>query len=186
MITKNVLHETEEKMKKTIDSMIREFGVVRTGRASPSLVEGLHIEYYGTSTPLKQLATISTPDARLLVIQPWDISILSEIEKAILKSDLSVTPTNDGKLIRISIPQLSKERREELARQVKKMTEESRISIRTIRRDSNEHVKKLQKDSKITEDDSFKTQEDIQKLTDRYIEKIENVLKDKEKEIMEF
>ncbi|MBM3252882.1 MAG: ribosome recycling factor [Candidatus Omnitrophica bacterium] len=186
MITKNVLYETEEKMKKTIEATIREFGAVRTGRASPSLVEGIHVEYYGTPTPLKQLATISTPDARLLVIQPWDISILSEVEKAILKSELGITPMNDGKLIRISIPQLSKERREELVKLVRKMAEDSRISIRTIRRDANEHVKKLQKDSKITEDDSFKTQEDIQKLTDRYVEKIEQILKDKEKEIMEF
>ncbi len=186
MLTKNILHETEDKMKKTIEAAMREFGSIRTGRASPSLVEGIHVEYYGTPTPLKQLATISAPDARLIVIQPWDISILAEVEKAISKSDLGITPNNDGKLIRISIPQLSKERREELAKLVKKMAEDSRISLRTIRRDANEHVKKLKNDGKITEDDSFKTQEEIQKLTDRHIEKIEQILKDKEKEIMEF
>ncbi|MFH0838926.1 MAG: ribosome recycling factor [Candidatus Omnitrophota bacterium] len=184
-MTKAVLHETEEKMKKTIESTVREFGTVRTGRASPTLVEGIHVEYYNTPTPLKQLATISTPDARLIAIQPWDMSILGDIEKAILKSDLGVTPVNDGKLIRISLPQLSKERREELVKLVKKMSEDGRVSIRTIRRDMNEHIKKLQKDSKITEDDSFEAQESIQKLTDKYIEKIDQILKDKEKEILE-
>jgi len=186
MVIQKALHDTEEKMKKTIEATKREFGAIRTGRASSSLVEGVHVDYYGTQTPIKQLATISIPDARLIIIQPWDVSVVAEVEKAILKSGIGITPMNDGKLIRISIPQLSKERREELVKLTKKMAEEGRISIRTIRRDANEHVKKMQKNSEITEDDSFQTQDKIQKLTDQYIEKIEEILKEKDKEIMEF
>ena len=183
MKVKEILHDTEEKMKRAVEAMMREFLEVRTGRASPSLVEGIRVEYYGTPTPLKQLATISTPDARLIVIQPWDISILAEVEKAILRSDLGITPTNDGKLIRISIPQLSKERREELAKLVKKMAEDGRISIRTIRRDAVEAARNLEKGSVITEDDRFRAQDEIQKLTDKYIKEIDNLLVAKEKEI---
>jgi ribosome recycling factor len=186
MSVKDILHDTGEKMRRTQEAVMREFSEVRTGRASPSLVEGIRVEYYGTSTPLKQLATISTPDARLIVIQPWDISILAEVEKAILRSSLGITPTNDGKLIRISIPQLSKERREELAKLVKKMAEDGRISIRTIRRDAVEAARNLEKDKTITEDDRFRAQDEIQKLTDRYIERIDQILKDKEEELMKF
>ncbi len=186
MKVKEILHDTEEKMKRAVEAMMREFLEVRTGRASPSLVEGIRVDYFGTPTPLKQLATISTPDARLIVIQPWDISILAEVEKAILRSDLGITPTNDGKLIRISIPQLSKERREELAKLVKKMAEDGRISIRTIRRDAVEAARNLEKGSVITEDDRFRAQDEIQKLTDKYIERIDQILKDKEEELMKF
>jgi ribosome recycling factor len=186
MKVKEILHDTDEKMKRAVEAMMREFLEVRTGRASPSLVEGIRVDYFGTFTPLKQLATISTPDARLIVIQPWDISILAEVEKAILRSDLGITPTNDGKLIRISIPQLSKERREELAKLVKKMAEDGRISIRTIRRDAVEAARNLEKDKVITEDDRFRAQDEIQKLTDRYIERIDQILKDKEEELMKF
>lgn len=186
MAAKDIIYETEEKMKKAIDSVTREFSEVRTGRANPALVEGLHIDYYGAPTMLKQIASISIPDARLIVIQPWDISAIAEIEKTILKSNLGITPSTDGKVIRLSIPQLSKERREELAKLVKKMAEDGRISLRTIRREANETVKKLEDDKAIPEDERFKTQDAIQKITDKYIAKIEEILKEKEKELIEF
>lgn len=186
MNVKEVTRETEEKMKKAIAAVEREFSEIRTGRASPHLVEGLRVDYYGTPTLLKQLASISVPDARLIVIQSWDPSAIPEIEKAILKSNLGITPANDGKVIRLSIPSLSKERREELAKVVKNMSEEGRVSIRTIRRDANEQIKKLEADKKIPEDAKFAGLEDIQKLTDKYIKKVEEVLENKEKELTEF
>lgn len=186
MLAKEILKDTEDKMKHALDSMMREFSEVRTGRANPHLVEGIKVDYYGTPTLLKQIASISVPDARLIIIQPWDITAIAEIEKAILKSNLGLNPTNDGKIVRLSVPQLSKERREELAKLVKDISEKSRISLRTIRRDANELAKKMEQEKKITEDDKFKTQEDIQKLTDKYIEKVDSVLKDKEKELAEF
>ena len=186
MTIKEIAYNTEEKMKKAIESCNREFSEIRTGRASPSLVEGLHIDYYGTLTLLKQIASISIPDARLIVIQPWDPSAITEIEKAILKSNLGITPSNDGKVVRLGIPQLSKERREELAKVVKKMAEDGRVSLRTIRRDSNEAIKKLQDDKVISEDDRFKAQDQIQKITDKYIEKIDQIFKEKERELTEF
>jgi len=184
--TKEILHNTEEKMKKAIESVSREFSEIRTGRASPSLVEGLHIDYYGTLTLLKQLASISTPDAHLIVIQPWDITAIPEIEKAIMKSNLGVTPSNDGKLIRLAVPPLSKERRQELAKVVHKMAEEGRVSLRTIRRDAKESLEKLEKDKVIPEDDKFRGIDELQKLVDKYIAKIDELLKNKEKEILEF
>lgn len=180
-----IIKETEDKMKKAVEVVNRELSTVRTGRASPGLVEHIKIDYYGTHTPLKQLASISTPDAKLIVIQPWDPSSMPEIEKALLKSELGISPVNDGKLIRLAIPQLTQERREELAKLVKKMTEEGRVSIRSVRRDANEHIKKIEKDKNITEDESFKGIGDVQKLTDKYIAKIEEVLKTKEKELAE-
>jgi len=186
MTAKEVLHSTDEKMKKALESVTREFSEIRTGRASPSLVEGMHIDYYGTPTLLKQLASISAPDAHLLVIQPWDISAIAEIEKAIMKSNLGITPSNDGKLIRLSVPQPSKERRQELAKVVHKMSEEGRVSLRTIRRDAKEQVEKLEKDKAISEDDKFRTIEELQKIVDKYIAKVDEVLKAKEKEILEF
>lgn len=186
MTTKEILHNTEEKMKKALESMSREFSEIRTGRASPTLVEGLHIDYYGTPTLLKQLASISAPDAHLIVIQPWDITAIPEIEKAILKSNLGITPSNDGKLIRLSVPPLSKERRQELAKVVHKMAEEGRVSLRTIRRDSKESLEKLEKDKVIPEDDKFRGIDELQKLVDKYIAKIDELLKSKEKEILEF
>jgi ribosome recycling factor len=184
MTTKEILHSVEEKMKKTIDAVAREFSEVRTGRAHPGLVEGLHIDYYGTPTLLKQLASISVPDAHLITIQPWDISIIPEVEKAILKSSLGVNPSNDGKLIRLAIPPLSQERREDLAKVVHKMTEEGRVSLRTIRRDAKESLEKLEKDKAISEDDKFRGIDELQKLIDKYTAKVDELLKVKEKEII--
>jgi ribosome recycling factor len=172
-------------MKKVVTATKREFAAVRTGRASVSLVEGIHIDYYGAPTPLKQLANISTPDVKLILIQPWDPSSIGEIEKAIQKSNLGVMPSNDGKVVRISIPPLSEERRQELIKITKKMAEDGRVSLRTVRRDANEHLKKLEKDKLATEDESFKTQEEIQKLTDKYIKEIDQILAEKDKELME-
>ena len=186
MTIKEILHNTEEKMKKAFESMNREFHEVRTGRASPSLVEGLHIDYYGTPTMLKQLAAISAPDAHLIVIQPWDPTVIVEIEKAIMKSNLGITPSNDGKLIRLAVPQLSKERRQELAKLIHKMSEDGRVSMRTIRRDSKETVEKLEKDKIISEDEKFRGIDELQKVVDRYIAKIDELLKSKEKEVLEF
>jgi ribosome recycling factor len=186
MATKEILHNTEEKMKKALESMSREFSEIRTGRASPTLVEGLHINYYETPTLLKQLASISAPDAHLIVIQPWDLTAIPEIEKAILKSNLGINPSNDGKLIKLSIPPLSKERRQELAKVVHKMAEEGRVSLRTIRRDAKEALEKLEKDKLIPEDDKFRGIDELQKLVDKYIAKIDELLKSKEKEILEF
>jgi len=186
MTTKELLHNTEEKLKKALESLSREFSEIRTGRASPHLVEGLHIDYYGTPTLLKQLASISAQDAHLLVIQPWDVSAIAEIEKSILKSNLGITPSNDGKILRLSFPQLSKDRRQELAKQVHQMSEDGRISLRTIRRDAKEAVEKLEKDKTISEDDKFRGIDELQKLVDKYIAKVDELLKVKEKEVLEF
>ena len=186
MTIKDILHNTEEKMKKAFESMNREFHEVRTGRASPSLVEGMHIDYYGTPTMLKQLAAISAPDAHLIVIQPWDPTVIVEIEKAIMKSNLGINPSNDGKVIRLAVPQLSKERRLELAKQIHKMSEDGRVSMRTIRRDAKETVEKLEKDKIVSEDEKFRGIDELQKVVDRYIAKIDELLKSKEKEVLEF
>jgi ribosome recycling factor len=186
MTVKEAIHKLEEDMKKTIDACLREFNTVRTGRASPGLVEGIHVDYYGTPTVLKQLASISIPDARLIVIQPWDPSSMPDIEKAIFSSNLGISPVNDGKVIRLSIPALSEERRDELTKVIKKKSEDIKVSLRTIRRDANDAIKKMQDDKVISEDERFKTQEQIQKITDKYIAKIEELLVEKEKEIKEF
>ncbi|MDO8488573.1 MAG: ribosome recycling factor [Candidatus Omnitrophota bacterium] len=186
MSIKETLFNTDEKMKKAFESMNRQFHEVRTGRASPSLVEGLHIDYYGTPTMLKQLAAISAPDAHLIVIQPWDITAIAEIEKAILKSNLGVSPSNDGKVIRITVPQLSKERRLEMAKLVHKMSEDGRVSMRTIRRDAKEAVEKMEKDKLVSEDEKFRGVDELQKIVDKYIVRIDELLKNKEKEILEF
>ena len=186
MNAKEILHNTEEKMKKAIEAVRREFSEIRTGRASPSLVEGLYIDYYGTSTLLKQLASISVPDAHMIVIQPWDVTAIGDIEKAIMRSNLGITPSNDGKLIRLLIPPLSKERRQELAKIVNKMAEEGRVSLRTIRREAKESLEKLEKAKTITEDDKFRGIDELQKIIDRYITHIDEILKNKEKEILEF
>jgi ribosome recycling factor len=186
MTTKEVLHNTEDKLKKAIESVSREFSEIRTGRASPALVEGLHIDYYGTATLLKGLASITASDAHMIVIQPWDISVIPEIEKAIMKSNLGITPSNDGKLVRLTFPPLSKERREELVKVVHKMAEEGRVSLRTIRRDAKEALEKLEKDKVISEDDKFRAIDELQKFVDKYIVKIDEILKNKEKEITEF
>jgi len=183
MTVKEILHDTETKMKKTVEATQREFATIRTGRASGALLDNVRVDYYGAPTPLKQLAAVSTPDARLIVIQPWDKSAMADIEKAILKSDIGITPNNDGKVIRLTIPPLTQERRQELDKVLKKTAEDGHVSIRTARHAAVEHVRKAEKDKAITEDEKFKTQDDIQKLTDKYIKEIDNLLAAKEKEI---
>ena len=183
MLAKEVIRETDGKMKKTIDSLLREFSEVRTGRASPELVENLHIDYYGASTPLKQIAAVSSPDPRLVVIQPWDANAIIDIERAVLNSKLGVSPANDGKMIRLSFPPLSQERRTEMVKVVKEMAEKGRVSLRTIRRDANEKIKKMESEKTATEDDSFRAQEEIQKMTDRYIKEIDQVFDRKSHEL---
>lgn len=182
---KDILQQAEEKMHKTVEVTHREFSTVRTSRASPALMDSIKVNYYGSLMPLKQIATISIPDPKMIVIQPWDQSALAEIEKEIMKSNLGITPLNDGKVIRLSMPALSKERREELTKVVKKMAEDSRVAIRTVRHEANEHIKNVEKGKTISEDESFKSQEQAQKLTDKYIKQIDDILKDKEKEILE-
>jgi len=185
MTTREILHGAEEKMRKALESVTRQFHEVRTGRASPSMVEGLHVEYYGTPTMLKQLGSISAPDAHLIVIQPWDITAIVEIEKAILKSNLGINPSNDGKVIRLSVPTLSKDRRQELAKSLHGMAEEGRVSLRTIRRESKEQVERLEKDKIVSEDDKFRGIDELQKIVDKYIAKVDEILKAKEKEVLE-
>ncbi|OGW93843.1 MAG: ribosome recycling factor, partial [Omnitrophica bacterium RIFCSPLOWO2_02_FULL_45_16] len=173
MNAKDIIKDTEAKMRKTVEATQREFSVVRTGRASTSLVDSLRVDYYGAPTPLRQIASITTPDARLVMVQPWDKNALADIEKAILKSEIGITPTNDGKAIRLSIPPLTDERRGELDKILKKIAEDGRVSLRTCRHSAVEHIRKLEKDKAITEDDRFKSQEEIQKLTDKYIKEID-------------
>ena len=173
------------RMDKTIESLLEEFKKIRSGRANAGLVEGLVVDYYGSKTPLKQLASISVPEPRLIVIQPWDKGTLSEIEKAFHTSDLGLNPNNDGKVIRISIPALTEERRKELVKVAKGKAEDARVAIRNIRRDGNEEVKTAEKEGHVSEDDSKKTLDKIQKITDEYIEKINKLLDAKDAEIME-
>lgn len=182
----DTLQETRERMGKTISDLETELKRVRTGRASLSLLDGIRVDYYGTQTPLNQMASLSVPESRLIVIQPWDVSAIKEIEKSILKSDLGLTPSSDGKLIRISIPPLTEERRKELVKVVSKMCEEHKIAARNIRRDANELLKGFKKDGDIAEDDAFKAQDQVQKITDEYIDQIDEIYKNKEKEILEF
>ncbi len=182
---KEILKAVEEKMEKAISVSSHEMAMVRTGRASPALVENIKVDSYGTLTPLNQLASISVPEPRLIVIQPWDKSIISSIEKVILKSDLELSPVVSGNIIRIPFPPLSEERRKELVKVVHKMAEECRVSIRGLRRDAREELKSLEKDGKVSEDDSRRAQEEMQKTTDRYIEEVDKILAAKEKEILE-
>ncbi len=178
--------ETRDRMGKSIEALENELKRIRTGRASTSLLDGIKLDYYGTPTPLNQTATVAVPESRLITIQPWDVSIIKDIEKAILKSDLGLTPSNDGKLIRIAIPPLSEERRKELVKVVHKTCEDYKVAVRNIRRDANELVKGFKKDGDIAEDDAFKAQDQIQKITNEHIEKIEATYQAKEKEILEF
>jgi len=180
-----VIDSIEEKMKKTVASLKDGFATLRTGRASAALFDKIRVDYYGEKSPLSQVANISIPEARLIVIQPWDKNLIGEIEKAIRSSELSLNPSNDGKVIRIAIPPLTEERRKDLVKLAKNQAEQSRVSIRNIRRDGNDDLKKMLKDSSITEDDESKGSSDLQKLTDSYVEKINKVLEEKEKEIME-
>jgi ribosome recycling factor len=181
-----VLSECREKMAKSIDSLKKEFTRIRTGRASTAILDGIKVDCYETQMPLEQLASLSVPESRLITIKPWDQSVIGEIEKAILKSELGLTPMNDGKIIRIPIPPLTEERRRELVKVAKKMAEEGKISVRNHRRDSNEMLKELKNEKEISEDDFFRAQEEVQKITDEYTKKIDEVSAEKEKEIMEF
>jgi ribosome recycling factor len=181
---RETVQETEGKMKKAIEAMMRDFNEVRTGRAQPSMVEDLVVDYYGVPTALKQMAAVSSPDPSCLVIQAWDPSALAEIEKAILHSKLGITPNNDGKIIRLVVPMLSEERRKEMAKVVKDMAEKGRVALRAIRRDANDKIAKLKKDSVISEDDNFKGQEEVQKLTDKYIKDVDVILEKKNKELL--
>ena len=180
-----VLEDTELKMMKSVDFVQKEFATIRTGKASPALVENVQVEYYGTKTRLRELAGISTPESRLIVIQPWDPTVMNEIERAILKANLGVTPLNDGKVIRIPIPELSEERRKDLDKVIKRMAEDGRVSIRNIRREANEEIKRLQKSGDITEDDMYRSEKDVQEKTNEYIIEIDKHLASKEKEILE-
>jgi ribosome recycling factor len=177
--------KTNDKMSRAVEVLKKEFGSIRTGRASLALLDGIMVNYYDTPTPLQQLTSLSIPESRQITIQPWEQKIIPEIEKAILKSDLGLTPTNDGKTIRINIPPLTEERRKLLVKTVKKKAEEAKVSVRNIRRDTNEEIKKLEKEKHISEDVVKKLQEEIQKITDSYISKMDEVLSHKEKEIME-
>jgi ribosome recycling factor len=181
----NVIKDVEAKMEKTLSTLKADLGKVRTGRASLALFDQIRIDYYGTPTPLQQAATLAVPEPRLITIQPWDTSIIGEIEKAILKSELGLTPMNDGKIIRISIPRLTEERRKELVKVVRKMAEASKVALRNIRRDANEHLKTLEKNKKISQDQLRQWMEKVQITTDKYIEKADGVLSAKEKEILE-
>lgn len=183
---KDVLSQTEVKMKKTMETLTREFGEVRTGRAQPALIEEMHVEYYGSPTTVRHIAAVSSPDARTVVIQPWDVAALADIERAISISKLGINPMNDGKILRLVFPQLSAERREEMIKVVKDMAEKGRVALRSIRRDSNERVQKLQKDSAISEDESKKGQDTIQKMTDRYTKEIDAILDKKSKDLKDF
>lgn len=182
---KEVLNETEGRMKGAIEAMKKEFQAVRTGRANSGILDRVIVEYYGTPTPLNQLANLSVADARTLVVQPWDKSILNAVEKAILKADLGLNPVNDGNLIRLPIPQLTEERRKELVKLIRKEAEEKRVAIRNLRREANERIKVLERDGKISEDDGKKGLDEVQKLTDKQIAEIDKLLEHKEKEIME-
>ena len=175
----------EDKMKKAVRALEDEFKTIRTGRASAALFDNIRVDYYDQKVPLNQVATISVPEARLVIIQPWDRSVLSEIEKAIQKSELSVNPNNDGKVIRIAIPPLTEERRKELVKVAKGIAEKSRVTIRNIRREVNDELKKMQKDSEISEDQAKRGMEDVQKLTDSFVDQINSILENKETEIME-
>ncbi len=178
--------ETRDRMGKSVVSLQNELKRVRTGRASAALLDGIRVDYYGTLTPLNQMASVSVPESRLLQIQPWDATVIKDIEKAILKSDLGLTPSNDGKLIRISIPALTEERRKQLVKSLHKTCEDYKVAVRNVRRESNELIKGFKKDGDVSEDDAFKAQDEIQKITDAYIKQVDEIYKEKEKEIIEF
>lgn len=182
---RELINATASNMQKTVEIVKRELASLRAGRATPALLDRIMVDYYGTPTPVNQLATISAPEPRLLVIQPWDKTVMGEIEKAILKSDLGITPSSDGNVIRLAIPQLTQERRQELVRVIRKKAEEGRVAVRNIRRDANDQLKTKQKAGEITEDELRRGQDEVQKLTDKYIKEIDNLLAAKEKEVME-
>lgn len=176
--------EIENKMDKTVSVFQENLSEIRAGRANPAILNKVMVEYYGTPTPINQVAGISVPEARLIVIQPWDMSVLKDIERAILASDIGITPNNDGKVIRLAFPELNEERRKELVKDIRKMSEEAKVAVRSVRRDGIDEFKKMQKDSSITEDELKQAEDQIQKLTDKYVEQIDKVTENKEKEIM--
>ena len=180
----DVFNDAKDRMTKAVEALRRELATIRTGRAHPGLVEHLHVDYYGTPTALNQIASISVPEPRLIVIQPWDRQAMGTIEKAILKSDLSLTPTNDGTVIRLSIPQLTEERRRELAKVVHKKVEEGRVEVRNIRRDGHDELRRLQREKLISEDDQYRSQEKLQKLTDDFVQQIDRLGEEKEAELL--
>lgn len=180
-----IKENAQKKMEKSLNLLTQELSQLRTGRASPALLEGIKVEYYNSMLPLNQVASISIPEPRLIVIQPWDKTVLPNIEKAIFKSAIGLTPNNDGNVIRLPIPPLTTERREELIKLSQRIGEEAKVAIRNIRREANNEIKRAAKDKKISEDESYKGQEEIQKITDEFIEKVEEVLNKKEKEIRE-
>ena len=182
---KDIIAAQEERMQKSLDAVKREFGSLRAGRATPSLLDKVMVDYYGTPTPVNQVAKVSVPEPRMIVIQPWEKTILHEIEVAIMKSELGLTPNSDGTAIRLSIPQLTQERRKELVKTVSKKAEEAKVALRNVRRDGNEAIKKLEKSKEITEDESKKGQESMQKLVDKYIKSVDAAKAAKEKEVME-
>lgn len=182
---REIIENSELNMMKTIEVVKKEFGSLRAGRATPSLLNRISVDYYGTPTPINQLATVSVPEARLLVIQPWDKGTIADIERAIMKSDLGITPASDGNVIRLAVPQLTEERRKELVKFIKKKGEEGKVAIRNVRRDTMEQLKAEEKNAGYSEDDLKRYQEEAQKLTDRYVKEVDKVVVEKEKEIME-
>ncbi|MFZ5898263.1 MAG: ribosome recycling factor [Bacillota bacterium] len=182
---RELIQATEGNMQKTVEILKKDFASLRAGRATPALLDKITVDYYGTPTPINQLASVSVPEPRLLVIQPWDKSAIGAIERAILKSDLGITPANDGNVIRLTVPQLTQERRQELVKVIKKRAEEGRVAIRNLRRDVLEQLKAKQKNGEISEDDLKRSQDEVQKLTDKYIKEVDSLLAAKEKEIME-
>ncbi len=182
----NVLKELETRMSGAVDSLSRDLASVRTGRASTALLDGIRVEYYGTPTPLNQMASVSTPDARTITIQPWEVTQLKDIEKAIVKSDLGLTPANDGKVIRLTMPTPTEERRKQLVKNVHKMAEDTRVAVRNIRREANDRLKQMAKEKKVSEDEERRGHDQIQKTTDKFIAKVDEVLKKKEQEILTF
>ena len=184
-MVEEIFEDLKDRMGKAIESLKREYSRLRTGRASISLLDGIKVSYYDTLTPLNQMASLAVPEPRLIVIQPWDKTAIEDIEKAILKSELGLTPINDGKVIRISIPPLTEERRKELVKVARKMSEENKVAIRNIRRDANEMLKDLKKEKEITEDDLYRSQEEVQKTTDQFISQVDELCAAKEKEILE-
>jgi ribosome recycling factor len=184
--TQGVIKEVETKMNGALDVLGREFAAVRTGRASANLLDGIRVDYYGTPTPVNQMASISIPDARTIVIQPWEATQLKAIEKAIIASDLGLTPVNDGKIVRLAMPSPTEERRKQLAKSVHKIAEESRVAVRNLRREANDRLKAMAKDKKVSEDEERRSHDQIQKTTDRFIAKVDELLKKKEQEILSF
>lgn len=184
-MAREIVAEAEANMKKTVDVVKKEFASLRAGRATPALLDKINVNYYGTPTPVSQMANITAPEARLLVVQPWDKTALPEIEKAILKSDLGINPASDGTVIRLAIPQLTQERRQDLVKTIRKKAEEGRVAIRNVRRDANDALKAKEKKGEISEDELRRTQDEVQKLTDKYIKEIDQITGNKEQEVMQ-